>query len=151
MDWRIYILTWTVGCQVIWRCWTLLCYNFCLLHKFFKFRIWKITKFWYANRVINSFSDPGDTDRLSHPAENMDSNVTARSTSQDSPLSIEYEHAMEALSSLINSKKRGEKHHKPGMGSKYKKLERMSMYIKVRHEWIVNKQCFLLCHFDRQI
>lgn len=67
----------------------------------------------------------------SQPMEIMDSNVTARSNSQNLPLSVEYENAMEALSSLINSQKRGEKHHSPGTGGKYKKLERMSMYIKI--------------------
>ncbi|KAL1813512.1 hypothetical protein ACET3Z_023577 [Daucus carota] len=112
--------------------------------QFFQRQTWKVSCLPACLNPINSIGlkslhsdmnswlpDPGDTDRLSHPVEKLDSNVTARSTSQDSPLSIEYEHAMEALSSLINSKKRGEKHHKPGMGSKYKKLERMSMYIKI--------------------
>lgn len=75
--------------------------------------------------------DPGDTNMSSQPMEIMDSNVTARSNSQNLPLSVEYENAMEALSSLINSQKRGEKHHSPGTGGKYKKLERMSMYIKI--------------------
>lgn len=68
----------------------------------------------------------------SQPMEKMDSNVTARSTSEHSPLSVEYENAMEALSSLISGQKRGGKHHSPGKGGKYKKLEKMSLYIKVR-------------------
>lgn len=79
------------------------------------------------------FSDPGDTNMSSQPMEKLDSNVTAPSHLQNSPLSGEYEKAMEALSSLINSQKRGEKHHSPGTGGKYKKLERMSMYVKVKH------------------
>lgn len=40
-----------------------------------------------------------------------------------------YDNAMEALSSLITSKRRGDG---PAVSAKYDKLDRMKMYIKVR-------------------
>lgn len=61
--------------------------------------------------------------------EGVDSDVTNKNSSQNVPLSSSYETAMEALTSLITSQKRGLKIRS---SHKYKKLERMSMYIKVR-------------------
>ncbi|KAL8095317.1 folylpolyglutamate synthase isoform X2 [Apium graveolens] len=112
--------------------------------QFFRRKTWKVSCLPACLNSIDSIGlkslhydkkswemDPGDTNMSSQPMEKLDSNVTARSNLQNSPLSVEYEKAMEALSSLINSQKRGEKHHSPGTDSKYKKLERMSMYVKI--------------------
>ncbi|KAK1366064.1 Folylpolyglutamate synthase [Heracleum sosnowskyi] len=112
--------------------------------QFFQRKTWKVSCLPACLNSIDSIGlksihsdvkiwelDPGDTNMSSQPMEKRDSNVTAQSNSQNSPISVEYEKAMEALSSLINSQKRGEKHHSPGTGGKYKKLERMSMYVKI--------------------
>ena len=57
--------------------------------------------------------------------ELMQSNVVVK---EDLPLTSSYESAMEALSSLITSKKRGDK---LTVGGKYGKLERMRIYLEV--------------------
>ena len=60
--------------------------------------------------------------------EKLESNVAIIDYSQDVPLSTSYEVAMEALSSLIRQKKRGDR---KGIGGKYGKLDRMRIYLKV--------------------
>ncbi|KAJ6700062.1 FOLYLPOLYGLUTAMATE SYNTHASE [Salix purpurea] len=60
--------------------------------------------------------------------EKLESDVDIIDYSQDVPLSTSYEVAMEALSSLIRQKKRGDR---KGIGGKYGKLDRMRMYIKI--------------------
>ncbi|XP_034224928.1 folylpolyglutamate synthase isoform X6 [Prunus dulcis] len=60
--------------------------------------------------------------------EQMQSNVFVKEYSEDLPVTSSYESAMEALSSLITRKKRGER---SSVGGKYGKLERMSIYLKV--------------------
>lgn len=60
--------------------------------------------------------------------EKIETNVIVKDYLEDLPLSSSYESAMEALSSLITRKNRGEKSSVRG---KYGKLERMSMYLKV--------------------
>uniref|UniRef100_A0A6M2ECU6 Folylpolyglutamate synthase n=1 Tax=Populus davidiana TaxID=266767 RepID=A0A6M2ECU6_9ROSI len=60
--------------------------------------------------------------------EKLESNVAIIDYSQDVPLSTSYEVAMEALSSLIRQKKRGDQ---KGIGGKYGKLDRMRMYLKI--------------------
>lgn len=60
--------------------------------------------------------------------EKFESNVNTKEYFEDLPLASSYESAMEALSSLITRSKRGEK---SPIQSKYEKLERMSMYLKV--------------------
>lgn len=60
--------------------------------------------------------------------EKIENNVLVKDYLEDLPLSSSYESAMEALSSLITRKNRGEKSPVSG---KYGKLERMSMYLKV--------------------
>nr|XP_011467347.1 PREDICTED: folylpolyglutamate synthase isoform X3 [Fragaria vesca subsp. vesca] len=57
--------------------------------------------------------------------EQMQSNVAVK---EDLPLTSSYESAMEALSSLIIGKKRGDG---STVGGKYDKLERMTMYLKI--------------------
>lgn len=57
------------------------------------------------------------------------SNVVIEENLSDLPLSAAYEMAMDALSSLITRKKRGDK--TPVRG-RYGKLDRMLMYIKVK-------------------
>ena len=67
--------------------------------------------------------------------------VTSKSI-QECPSPFTYEAAMEALSSLITRKKR-DGYSNPNV--KYKKLERMSMYIQVRRfsiEIITFRWCF---------
>lgn len=56
------------------------------------------------------------------------SNLINEENSAARRLSPAYETAMEALSSLITGKKRGEKSN---IGGKYGKLVRMSIYVKV--------------------
>lgn len=73
-------------------------------------------------------TDSGYTKTSAKTMERVDSNVTATSSSQNLPLSLSYENAMEALTSLITGQKRGERSR---ASSKYKKLDRMSMYIKI--------------------
>lgn len=60
--------------------------------------------------------------------ETMDSDVITEENSASLRLSPAYETAMEALSSLITRKKRGDASN---IGGKYKKLDRMLMYIEV--------------------
>ncbi|XAR69898.1 Tetrahydrofolate synthase [Bertholletia excelsa] len=60
--------------------------------------------------------------------ETLGSKVVNKEKLQDFPLSSTYEMTMEALSSLITRQKRGDK---SPILSKYDKLERMSMYIKI--------------------
>ncbi|PRQ44926.1 putative tetrahydrofolate synthase [Rosa chinensis] len=60
--------------------------------------------------------------------EQMQSNVVVKEHSEDLPLTSSYESAMEALSSLIISKRRGDG---SSVGGKYEKLERMTMYLKI--------------------
>ncbi|ONH95066.1 hypothetical protein PRUPE_7G049800 [Prunus persica] len=60
--------------------------------------------------------------------EQMQSNVFVKEYSEDLPVTSSYESAMEALSSLITRKKRGER---SSVGGKYGKLERMSIYLKI--------------------
>ncbi|CAN6719109.1 unnamed protein product [Malus baccata var. baccata] len=60
--------------------------------------------------------------------EHMQTNVVAKEYSDDLPITSSYESAMEALSSLITSKKRGDS---PSVGGKYGKLERMLIYLKL--------------------
>lgn len=60
--------------------------------------------------------------------EKIENNVLVKDYLEDLPLSSSYESAMEALSSLITRKNRGEKSSVHG---KYGKLERMSMYLKI--------------------
>jgi len=60
--------------------------------------------------------------------EKLESNVAIIDYAQDVPLSTSYEVAMEALSSLIRQKKRGDQ---KGIGGKYGKLDRMRIYLKV--------------------
>ncbi|XP_062020409.1 folylpolyglutamate synthase-like [Rosa rugosa] len=60
--------------------------------------------------------------------EQMQSNVVVKEHSEDLPLTSSYESSMEALSSLIISKKRGDG---SSVGGKYEKLERMTMYLKI--------------------
>lgn len=60
--------------------------------------------------------------------EKIENNVLVKDYLEDLPLSSSYESAMEALSSLITRKNRGEKSSVRG---KYGKLERMSMYLKI--------------------
>lgn len=62
--------------------------------------------------------------------EQMQSNVVVKEYSEDPPLTSSYESAMEALSSLITSKKRGDG---SSVGGKYGKLERMTIYLKVSY------------------
>ena len=69
--------------------------------------------------------------------EKVDSNSIIEENLQELPLSSAYETAMEALSSLITRQKRGTR---SAVGGKYKKLDRMLMYIKVT----LLKYCFLL-------
>ncbi|XP_070668079.1 folylpolyglutamate synthase isoform X4 [Malus domestica] len=59
--------------------------------------------------------------------EHMQTNVVAKEYSDDLPITSSYESAMEALSSLITCKKRGDT---SSVGGKYGKLERMSIYLK---------------------
>ncbi|KAI5583765.1 hypothetical protein POPTR_006G045400v4 [Populus trichocarpa] len=60
--------------------------------------------------------------------EKLESNVAIIDYVQDVPLSTSYEVAMEALSSLIRQKKRGDR---KGIGGKYGKLDRMRIYLKI--------------------
>lgn len=60
--------------------------------------------------------------------EKMECNVVVKEYLQDHPLSYSYEAAMEALSSLITRKNRGDK---SSIGGKYGKMQRMSEYLKV--------------------
>ncbi|XP_017178025.3 folylpolyglutamate synthase isoform X3 [Malus domestica] len=60
--------------------------------------------------------------------EHMQTNVVAKEYSDDLPITSSYESAMEALSSLITCKKRGDT---SSVGGKYGKLERMSIYLKI--------------------
>ncbi|XP_048432400.1 LOW QUALITY PROTEIN: folylpolyglutamate synthase-like [Pyrus x bretschneideri] len=60
--------------------------------------------------------------------EHMQTNVVAKEYSDDLPITSSYESAMEALSSLITHKKRGDT---LSVGGKYGKLERMSIYLKI--------------------
>ncbi|XP_059668367.1 folylpolyglutamate synthase isoform X2 [Cornus florida] len=60
--------------------------------------------------------------------EKMGRSLVIKENSQDLPLSSAYETAMEALSSLITLQKRGDR---SAIGGKYKKLDRMLMYIKI--------------------
>ncbi|BFG37972.1 hypothetical protein CerSpe_242460 [Prunus speciosa] len=60
--------------------------------------------------------------------EQMQSNVFVKEYSEDLPGTSSYESAMEALSSLITRKKRGDR---SSVGGKYGKLERMSIYLKI--------------------
>lgn len=60
--------------------------------------------------------------------EEMQSNVFIKEYSEDLPVTSSYESAMEALSSLITRKKRGER---SSVGGKYGKLERMLIYLKI--------------------
>ncbi|KAI5318121.1 hypothetical protein L3X38_037829 [Prunus dulcis] len=60
--------------------------------------------------------------------EQMQSNVFVKEYSEDLPVTSSYESAMEALSSLITRKKRGER---SSVGGKYGKLERMLIYLKI--------------------
>ncbi|PIN05513.1 Folylpolyglutamate synthase [Handroanthus impetiginosus] len=69
-----------------------------------------------------------DKKLLSQLPEVMDSNLMVEENKKNSNDSSAYETAMEALSSLITRKKRG---HKSKVGGKYRKLERMLMYIKI--------------------
>lgn len=59
----------------------------------------------------------------------QEDNLIIEENLQELPFSSSYETAMEALSSLITRQKRGEKSN---IGGKYSKLDRMSMYIKVK-------------------
>ena len=68
------------------------------------------------------------TKMSSQVVEKMGSNGVVKEYSQDSSLPSSYETAMEALSSLITSPKRGDK---SSVGGTYTKLERMSEYLKV--------------------
>lgn len=61
----------------------------------------------------------------SQTRENMSSLIEC---SGELPLPSSYEMAMEALSSLITRQKRGDR---SPVGSKYEKLDRMLMYLKV--------------------
>lgn len=73
--------------------------------------------------------------------EKMGNSVVVKEYLQDFDVPSSYETAMEALSSLITSKKRGDK---SSVGGKYGKLERMSEYLKVTlmqfflHIWVKN-------------
>lgn len=60
--------------------------------------------------------------------EKFESNVNIKEYLEDLAPASSYESAMEALSSLITGQKRGTK---SSIQSKYEKLERMSMYLKV--------------------
>ncbi|KAA8518078.1 hypothetical protein F0562_015552 [Nyssa sinensis] len=60
--------------------------------------------------------------------EEMGSNLVIDKNSHDLPFSSAYETALEALSSLITRQKRGDR---SAIGGKYKKLDRMLMYIKI--------------------
>lgn len=60
--------------------------------------------------------------------ETMGYNVVTKENSRDLPFSSSYETAMEALSSLINCQKRGDK---TAVGGKYGKLDRMLIYLKI--------------------
>ncbi|PQQ06768.1 folylpolyglutamate synthase isoform X2 [Prunus yedoensis var. nudiflora] len=60
--------------------------------------------------------------------EQMQSNVFVKEYSEDLPGTSSYESAIEALSSLITRKKRGDR---SSVGGKYGKLERMSIYLKI--------------------
>lgn len=62
--------------------------------------------------------------------EQMQSNVVVKEYSENPPLTSSYESAMEALSSLITSKRRGDR---SSVGGKYGKLERMTIYLKVSY------------------
>lgn len=67
--------------------------------------------------------------------EKTESNVVIKEYAEDFTSSSSYESAMEALSSLITIRKRGEKTQ---IGGRYKKLERMLMYLKVNTGIIKN-------------
>ncbi|XP_052175745.1 folylpolyglutamate synthase isoform X2 [Diospyros lotus] len=60
--------------------------------------------------------------------EKPGSNLVIKENLQDLPLSPAYETVMEALSSLITTKKRGDR---PAVEPKYRKLDGMMMYIKI--------------------
>ncbi|CAA0812795.1 Folylpolyglutamate synthase [Striga hermonthica] len=60
--------------------------------------------------------------------EHMENNNTIEEVPTDSYLPSSYDAAMEALSSLISGKKRGDG---SAVSDKYSKLERMSMYVKI--------------------
>lgn len=60
--------------------------------------------------------------------EKLGSNGVVKEHLQDFSIPSSYETAMEALSSLITSQKRGAK---SSVGGTYRKLERMSEYLKV--------------------
>lgn len=60
--------------------------------------------------------------------EKMENALAFKGNSQDLPLSSSYEAAMEALSSLITRKKRGDR---TPLAAKFGKLERMSIYLRV--------------------
>ncbi|KAL2923443.1 Folylpolyglutamate synthase [Bienertia sinuspersici] len=60
--------------------------------------------------------------------ENMANNAVVKENSWDSSLSRSYESVMEALSSLITGRKRGDT---SATGGRYTKLERMTMYLKI--------------------
>lgn len=64
----------------------------------------------------------------SEVVEKMVTDVVVKECVQDFPLPSSYEAAMEALSSLITRRNRGDK---SSVGGKYGKLERMSEYLKV--------------------
>lgn len=68
----------------------------------------------------------GYTDMSSQVMEKIGNSVVVKEEDFDVPYS--YETAMEALSSLITRKKRGDKSF---VGGTYGKLERMSKYLKV--------------------
>lgn len=70
----------------------------------------------------------GYTNMSSQVMEKMGNSVVVKEYLQDFDAPSSYETAMEALSSLITCKKRGDKSF---VGGKYGKLERMSEYLKV--------------------
>jgi folylpolyglutamate synthase len=70
----------------------------------------------------------GYTDMSSQVMEKMGNSVVVKEDLQDFDVPYSYETAMEALSSLITRKKRGDKSF---VGGTYGKLERMSEYLKV--------------------
>ena len=68
------------------------------------------------------------TKMSSQVMEKLGSNGFVKEHLQDFSVPSSYETAMEALSSLITSQKRGAK---SSVGGTYRKLERMSEYLKV--------------------
>ena len=75
--------------------------------------------------------------------ENMKSTIEC---SEELPLSSSYEMAMEALSSLITSQKRG---GRSSVSGKYGKLDRMSMYLKVTCPKLLD--CWSVCNTESHI